>query len=140
MLCRDTFSTYKAAQKHQQQNPGHVCLSKTSTEHRALKRSRISIPLISEPQIQMVRVSTTSTITLPTTSSQQSKLQAPLFQPEPQQPGTSTNTPSTVPQQCKLQSPLFQSEPQQPGSSTVTLPLSEPQSQLTQPQQQQQAR
>ena len=65
VLCRDTFNTYKAAQKHQQQNPGHVCLSKTSAEHRALTRSRIPIPLISEPVIRMVRVSTTSTITLP---------------------------------------------------------------------------
>ena len=28
VLCRETFNTYKAAQKHQKQNPGHVCVPK----------------------------------------------------------------------------------------------------------------
>ena len=102
VLCRDT-------QKHQQQNPGHVCVPKTSAEPRALTRSKIPIPLISQSRNWMVRVS--ATINLPTTTWQQTELQAPLFQPEPQQP----------------------------GSSKITLPKSEPRSQSTQPQRQQQA-
>ena len=42
VLRRDTLNTYKAAQKHEQQNSGHVCVSKTATEPRALFRSRIT--------------------------------------------------------------------------------------------------
>ena len=45
VLCRDTFHTCKAAQKHQQQNPGHVCVPKTSAEPRTLTTSRIPISL-----------------------------------------------------------------------------------------------
>ena len=59
VLCRDT-------QKHQQQNPGHVCVPKTSAEPRALTRSKIPIPLISQSRNWMVRVS--ATINLPTTT------------------------------------------------------------------------
>ena len=60
-----------------------------------------------------------------------------MFQPEPQQPGTSTVAHSTVSQQSELQSQLFQPQQEQPSTSTITPPQSEPQSQLTQPQQQQ---
>ena len=110
VLCRDTFTTYKAAQKHQQEHPGHVCMMKTSTEPRAVTRSRIHIPLVSQPRIRMVRVSTTSTVTLPTSTALQAELQAP---------------------------PLLQSEPQQHDSSATPPSQSEPQLQLTPPQQQQ---
>ena len=74
VLFRDTFTTYKAAQKHQQEHPGHVCVMKTSTEPRALTRSRIHIPLVSQPRIRMVRVLTTSTVTLPTSTALQADL------------------------------------------------------------------
>ena len=106
VLCRDTFTTYKAAQKHQQDHPGHVRVMKTSTEPRALTRSRIHIPLVSQPRIRMVRVSTTSTVTLPTSTALQAELQGP---------------------------PVLQSEPQQHDSSATPPPQPEPESQLTPP-------
>ena len=90
VLSRDTSNTYKTAQKHEQQNSGHFSILKTATEPRALTRSRIPIPLISRPQIRMVRGIRHKYYHSPTIS--QSESQSQLTQSQQQQPGTSTST------------------------------------------------